>query len=68
MQPVLHSVVKDSFKKNNKSFYRLRKLYAEEITSRFAGFYALLFGRFYLKITSNYVVSSYISLLRSSLM
>lgn len=23
MQPVLHSVVKDSFKKNNKSFYRL---------------------------------------------
>lgn len=72
MQPVLHSVVKDSLKKITSRFIdyrvRLRKLYAEEITSRFAGFYALLFGRFYLKITSNYVVSSSISLLSSSLM
>lgn len=47
---------------------RLRKLYAGEIRSRFAGFYALLFDRFYLKITGNYVVSSSTSLLHSYLM
>lgn len=47
---------------------RLRKLYAGEIRSRFAGFYALLFDRFYLKITGNYIVSSSTSLLHSYLM